>query len=453
MIPITLKQLAEITQGTLYGTDITVLNVSTDTRKMHAGSLFIALKGKNYDAHDFISSAISAGCSSFLVNQKLCLPISHIVVNDTRIALGVLARWVRQQSGAKVVGITGSSGKTSVKEMTASILRQCGQVLSTSGTLNNDIGVPITLLRLTHEHQYAVIELGANHPGELFYTAALTQPESVLINNLSASHLEGFGSLVRLAKAKGEILQALPQNGTAIINHDSNDLVKWKYILQGQNIWCFSSNHIKCCDFYASCITRTQLNTHFNLHTPQGCISVMIPFHGQHYIANALAASALAMSISAPLNSISKGLQHLQAIPGRLFPIPFTKNKLLIDDTYNANVGSMIAAVNVLADRPGYRVMIVGNMAEMGHHSNIYHKQIGYKIRHSGINKVLSIGSLGHEIARTSNIGEYFEDPETLSARAHELLMKHQYITLLVKGSRSSNMDKIVQILQEHSTC
>ncbi|VFP84307.1 UDP-N-acetylmuramoyl-tripeptide--D-alanyl-D-alanine ligase [Candidatus Erwinia haradaeae] len=453
MIPITLKQLAEITKGTLYGSDTTVFNISTDTRQIQAGNLFMALQGKNHDAHKFISSAISAGCSSLVVSKRLHLPISHVVVNNTRIALGVIAQWVRQQSNAKVVAITGSSGKTSVKEMTASILHHCGNVLATADTLNNDIGVPITLLRLCRAHQYAVIELGANHPGELSYISSLAQPESVLINNLSAAHLEGFGSLTGLSKAKGEVLQTLPPKGTAIINNDSNDLPIWKNALKGKNIWRFSSNHIKMCDFYVSCITRTQLSTHFNLHTPQGCIAVMIPFFGQHHISNAVAASALALSIGAPLHAIPQGLKNLQAIPGRLFPIPLTKHKLLIDDSYNANMGSMTTAVKVLADRPGYRVMIVGNMKEMGDHATAYHSQIGCIIRYSGINKVLSIGSLGQYIARESHVGECFKDPETLSIRARELLIQHQDITLLVKGSRGSHMERIVKLLQESHAC
>ncbi|VFP79840.1 UDP-N-acetylmuramoyl-tripeptide--D-alanyl-D-alanine ligase [Candidatus Erwinia haradaeae] len=453
MIPITLKHLAEITKGTLYGSDTIVLNVSTDTRQMKNGSLFIALKGKKYDAHEFVSSAISAGCSSLLVSQRLYLSISHVVVSDTHIALGVLAEWVRQQSNVKIVAITGSSGKTSVKEMTASILRQCGKVLSTSGTLNNQIGVPLTLLRLNQEHQYAVIELGASSPGEISYTASLTRPDSVLINNLSASHLKGFGSLSGVAKAKGEILNILPQHGTAIINNDSNDLAKWRDALKNKKIWRFSYKNTKNCDFYVSNIINQEFITYFKMYTPCGYITVKLPFFGQHQISNALAASALSLSINAPLYAIPHGLKNLQAIPGRMLPIWLTKNKLLIDDSYNANMGSMIAAVKVLANRPGYRVMIVGDMTEMGDDSVTYHNQVGHFIRHSGINKVLSVGLFGENIAIKSNIGEHFDDQETLSIRAYELFTHHQYITVLVKGSRSSQMEKIVKSLQEKGVC
>lgn len=208
MIPVSLKTLAEITGGTLYGSDLTLSDVTTDTRKVTAGSLFVALVGERFDAHDFADDAIANGAQALLVSKHLPVAVPQVLVEDTRLAFGRLGAWVRQQSTARVVALTGSSGKTSVKEMTAAILRQCGETLYTAGNLNNDYGVPMTLLRLTAEHQYAVIELGANHQGEIAYTTDLVQPESALVNNLAAAHLEGFGSLAGVAKAKGEIFQA-----------------------------------------------------------------------------------------------------------------------------------------------------------------------------------------------------------------------------------------------------
>ncbi|VFP87002.1 UDP-N-acetylmuramoyl-tripeptide--D-alanyl-D-alanine ligase [Candidatus Erwinia haradaeae] len=453
MIPITLQRVADITGGVLYGADTTISSISTDTRQMRTGSFFIALKGKHYDAHDFIQSAIDAGCAGLLISKSLHFKIPCVVVKNTRIALGDLAAWVRQQSNARVVAITGSAGKTSVKDMTAAILRHCGETLFTSGTLNNDIGVPITLLALHLRHRYVVLELGASHVGEIAYTVQLTQPESVLINNLSPAHLEGFGSLSGIAKAKGEILDHLPLHGTAIINNDSHDLANWKHVLKDRTIWRFSIHKINKSDFYASDIAYSKSGAVFNLHSPKGSIGIALPLHGEHQIANALAASALALSVGAPLNAIAMGLYHIKAIPGRLFPIYFSKYKLLIDDSYNANMGSMIAAIKVLSERPGYRVMIVGDMAEMGNDAILYHTQIGRLIHGAGINKVLSIGSLGMLIARESTVGECFKEHLSLGKRAYELLTQHQPITLLVKGSRSSSMDKIVNILQEKGVC
>ncbi len=207
MIPVSLTALADMTGGTLYGSDLTLTDVTTDTRQVTAGSLFVAIIGERFDAHNFVGDAIANGAQALLVSKHLPVAVPQVVVEDTRLAFGKLAAWVRQQARARVVALTGSSGKTSVKEMTAAILRQCGETLYTAGNLNNDFGVPMTLLRLTAEHQYAVIELGANHQGEIAYTTALAQPESALVNNLAAAHLEGFGSLAGVAKAKGRFLR------------------------------------------------------------------------------------------------------------------------------------------------------------------------------------------------------------------------------------------------------
>lgn len=453
MITFTLAQLAAVTEGTLFGSDLAIDAVTTDTRQVTAGCLFIALKGERFDAHDFAGDAVKAGSSALLVSKRLPVEVPQVVVTDTRIALGRIAGWVRQQASARVVALTGSSGKTSVKEMTAAILRECGETLSTAGNLNNDIGVPLTLLRLTTAHQYAVIELGANHQGEIAWTTALTRPEAALVNNLAAAHLEGFGSLAGVAKAKGEIFGGLPQHGTAILNGDSNDWPNWKPMLEGKTVWRFSPEQQKESDFYASRVSFGTQGTSFVLHTPQGDIDITLPLPGRHNIANALAASALALAVGAPLSAIRQGLRSLQAVPGRLFPIILGTGKLLLDDSYNANVGSMTAAAQVLADMPGYRVMIVGDMGELGAEAAECHRQVGEAIHQAGIDKVLSTGNLSHNISDASGVGEHFSDKASLSARALALLSEHQQITVLVKGSRSSAMEQIVQVLQEKGAC
>lgn len=453
MITFTLQQLAEITGGTLHGGDLAIEAVTTDTRKVSAGCLFIALIGDRFDAHDFVAEALTAGARALLVSKHLPVAVPQVVVADTRIALGQLAGWVRQQSGARVVALTGSSGKTSVKEMTAAILRECGETLYTAGNLNNDIGVPLTLLRLTKAHRYAVIELGANHQGEIAYTTELTRPETALVNNLAAAHLEGFGSLAGVAKAKGEIFNGLPPHGTAIINSDSNDWPHWQVALQGKTVWRFSPEPQADSDFYATDVAFTTQGTHFTLHSPAGSAAVMLPLPGRHNIANALAASALALSVGAPFSAIQQGLSSLKAVPGRLFPVVLSADKLLLDDSYNANVGSMTAAAQVLADMPGYRVMIVGDMGELGEEAAECHRQVGAAIRAAGIDKVLSVGSLSQGISDASGVGEHFDDKATLSTRALALLSQHQQITVLVKGSRSAAMEQVVQTLQEKGAC
>ncbi|MCW6033171.1 UDP-N-acetylmuramoyl-tripeptide--D-alanyl-D-alanine ligase [Pantoea sp. JK] len=453
MIPVSLNTLAEISGGQLHGADLTIADVTTDTRKVTAGSLFVALVGERFDAHDFANDAIANGAQALLVSKLLKVTVPQVVVADTRIAFGQLAAWVRQQAKARVVALTGSSGKTSVKEMTAAILRQCGETLYTAGNLNNDFGVPMTLLRLTKEHAYAVIELGANHQGEIAYTTDLVRPETALVNNLAAAHLEGFGSLAGVAKAKGEIFGGLPVHGTAIVNADSNDLANWQSQLVDKTLWRFSPQPLADAEFRASEIVLRADATLFTLHTPRGDIAVELPLPGRHNIANALAAAALALSVDAPLTAIKVGLKTLQAVPGRLFPIRLAANQLLLDDSYNANVGSMTAAAQVLGDMPGYRVMVVGDMAELGDEAELCHRQVGDAAKAAGIDCVLSTGTLSQLIGESSGKGEHFATKTALTERLRTLLSEHQDITILVKGSRSAAMEQVVQSLQEKGTC
>ncbi|GAA0475717.1 MULTISPECIES: UDP-N-acetylmuramoyl-tripeptide--D-alanyl-D-alanine ligase [Tatumella] len=454
MISVTLQQLATLARGQLSGDpQLSFSAVTTDTRKVTAGCLFVALIGERFDAHDFIADAIKAGASALLVSKPLPVDIPQVVVRDTRIAFGELAAFVRQQVPARVVALTGSSGKTSVKEMTASILRQCGNTLYTAGNLNNDIGVPMTLLRLTGEHQFAVIELGANHQGEIAYTTAMVRPEAALVNNLAAAHLEGFGSLAGVAKAKGEIFGGLTEHGIAILNDDSNDWPHWQAQLSDKTVWRFSPLAGSVADFHASDIVVSGAGTSFTLHSPQGTVAIQLPLPGRHNIANALAAAALALAVGAPLPAIAAGLSELTPVAGRLFPIRLSEHQRLLDDSYNANVGSMTAAAQVLGEMPGYRIMVVGDMAELGDEAEQCHRAVGLAACEAGIDKVLSVGFLSQYISQESRHGEHFSDKPALVARLRTLLSEHQEVTILIKGSRSAAMEDVVQQLQEKVTC
>ena len=452
MISVTLSQLTDILNGELQGADITLDAVTTDTRKLTPGCLFVALKGERFDAHDFADQAKAGGAGALLVSRPLDIDLPQLIVKDTRLAFGELAAWVRQQVPARVVALTGSSGKTSVKEMTAAILSQCGNTLYTAGNLNNDIGVPMTLLRLTPEYDYAVIELGANHQGEIAWTVSLTRPEAALVNNLAAAHLEGFGSLAGVAKAKGEIFSGLPENGIAIMNADNNDWLNWQSVIGSRKVWRFSPNAANS-DFTATNIHVTSHGTEFTLQTPTGSVDVLLPLPGRHNIANALAAAALSMSVGATLDAIKAGLANLKAVPGRLFPIQLAENQLLLDDSYNANVGSMTAAVQVLAEMPGYRVLVVGDMAELGAESEACHVQVGEAAKAAGIDRVLSVGKQSQAISTASGVGEHFADKTALITRLKSLISEQQVITILVKGSRSAAMEEVVRALQENGTC
>ncbi|WPU22332.1 UDP-N-acetylmuramoyl-tripeptide--D-alanyl-D-alanine ligase [Cedecea neteri] len=452
MIRVSLKQLASILNGQLHGADADIIDVTTDTRKLTAGCLFVALKGERFDAHDFAADAVQGGAGALLVNRKLDIDVPQLVVADTRLAFGELGAWVRQQVPTRVVALTGSSGKTSVKEMAASILRQCGNTLYTAGNLNNDIGVPMTLLRLTPEYDYAVIELGANHQGEIAWTVGLTRPEAALVNNLAAAHLEGFGSLAGVAKAKGEIFTGLAANGTAILNADNNDWLNWQAIIGDRKTWRFSPNAAGS-DFTATNIHITSHGTEFTLHTPQGDVDVVLPLPGRHNIANALAATALAMAVGATPEAIKAGLAELKAVPGRLFPIQLAENQLLLDDSYNANVGSMTAAAQVLSEMPGYRVMVVGDMGELGDEAEACHRQVGEAAKAAGIDCVLSVGVLSQTLSDASEVGEHFTDKQAVVARLKALIAEHSILTILVKGSRSAAMEEVVRALQEKQAC
>jgi UDP-N-acetylmuramoyl-tripeptide--D-alanyl-D-alanine ligase len=452
MISVTLSQLVDILHGELHGADVTLDTVTSDTRKVTPGCLFVALKGERFDAHDFADKAKDGGAGALLVSRKLNIDLPQVVVKDTRLAFGELGAWVRQQVPARVVALTGSSGKTSVKEMTAAILSQCGNTLYTAGNLNNDIGVPMTLLRLTNEHQFAVIELGANHQGEIAWTVGLTRPEAALVNNLAAAHLEGFGSLAGVAKAKGEIYTGLPVNGIAIMNADNNDWLNWQNTIGARKVWRFSPNAANS-DFTATHIHVTSHGTEFTLQTPTGGIDVILPLPGRHNIANALAATALAMAVGATHEAVRTGLANLKAVPGRLFPVQLGENQLLLDDTYNANVGSMTAAAHVLSEMPGFRVMVVGDMAELGDESEACHRQVGETAKAVGIDRVISVGKLSKAISDASGVGEHYDDKPSAIARLKALIAEKQIITLLIKGSRSAAMDEVARALQENRAC
>ncbi|REF27374.1 UDP-N-acetylmuramoyl-tripeptide--D-alanyl-D-alanine ligase [Xenorhabdus cabanillasii] len=460
MIPLTLQQLAQVTEGTLHcvseqqAATAQIQSVETDSRKIARGDLFIALKGENFDAHHFAADVAKRGAGALLVSRLLELDCPQVLVQDTRLAMGKLASWVRQQSNARVVALTGSSGKTSVKEMAAAILRQCGNTLYTAGNFNNDIGVPLTLFRLTQEHQFAVIELGANHIGEIAYTTEMVRPESALVNNLFSAHLEGFGSLAGVAKAKGEIFVGLSPTGTAIINLESNDWHNWQQnISEQQTVWRFSITPTAGADFYATDIQEQLLETHFCLHTPIGSRNVILPLPGKHNIANVLAASALAISVGASLDNIHAGLLELKAVPGRLFPVHLAEGKMVLDDTYNANPGSMIAAAQVLSRMPGYRVMVVSDMGELGEQAVECHRQVGEAIASANIDQLISVGPLSVHISDASGRGQHFANKAELVAALLPLLKKYETVSVLIKGSRSTKMEEVVDSLKENFQC
>lgn len=463
MIKLTTQKIAEILGATLIGDGhIVVEDVSTDTRKSTPKALFFALKGDKFDAHDYVEQAIAQGCIALVVERELAISAPQIVVKDTRLALGQLAKWLKAYLHPKTVAMTGSSGKTTVKEMTASILQafvsQHSQesnqeaVLFTQGNFNNDIGVPLTLLRLTEQHQFAVVELGANHQGEIAYTTDLVNPDVALVNNVASAHLEGFGSLQGVALAKGEIYRGLPEEGIALINKEHNYLSVWQQEIVNRSIQYFAYQDDSA-DFYAQNIRFQQTGSAFELHSPEGVVEINLPYLGEHNIKNALAATALAMNVGANLRAVKQGLEQPSQVKGRLFPVQVNEQLLLLDDTYNANVDSLCAAIRVLQSYQGYRILVVGDMAELGEQSTFCHQQVAEVAAMAQLDLVLSFGKESASISKACE-GKHFTDKAELCRYAQNIIQqKQQNIVLLAKGSRRMKMEDVIQYLKENLVC
>ena len=454
MIKLTTQQLAQILNANLIGDEQAVVeNINTDTRKSVSNSLFFALKGEHFDAHQYLDKAVEQGATALVVqeaNTEIATP--QLVVADTRLALGQLAKWLREKINPRTVAMTGSSGKTTVKEMTASILQQTAgnpeAVLFTNGNFNNDIGVPLTLLRLTEQHKFAVIELGANHQGEIDYTTHLAQPEAVLVNNVAAAHLEGFGSIEGVARAKGEIYRGLTPNGVAIINSEHNYIELWQKEIGSHAIQYFNGG-----DYKAENVKHSPNGSTFTLVSPKGSIEINLPYLGEHNVKNALAATALAMNVGASLADVKAGLEHRSQVKGRLFPIQVNENLLLLDDTYNANVDSLQAAIDVLKGYDAFRILLVGDMKELGEDSLKCHQQVGEHAKQAKLDLVLSYGTESAVISEAV-FGKHFTDKAELTAYALDIikqkLQENQKVVVLAKGSRSMKMEETIYSLKDN---
>ncbi|KEY91123.1 UDP-N-acetylmuramoyl-tripeptide--D-alanyl-D-alanine ligase [Candidatus Photodesmus blepharus] len=449
MITVSLKQLSNLLNGYLIGKDLKISDVSTDSRSVVRDALFVALVGKNFDANDFVYQAVGKGAKALLVNKPFNVSVPQLVVRDTTLALGQLGAWVHQNCGMPTVAITGSCGKTTVKEMLVNILLKQGRVLFTIGNFNNEIGVPMTLLRSTPQDDYAVIELGSNHIGEIAYTVSLVQPDIALVNNVGAAHLEGFGSIEGVKCAKGEIYQGLKSGSVAIVNLDSNGGQCWEPFLLDKKVITFSK-HNKNADVYASRITLDiDGKAQFCLHTPQGTCDIQLSVVGKHNVSNALAASSLALQFGIDLSEIRCGLLRLVKVKGRVELIKLTEKIKLIDDTYNASVPSMKASVDLLGVFEGLRWLILGNMTELGSESLTLHRQVGEYAASFNFEYVLTYGS---DVKLISDIchGLHFDTYGNMVTYIKHKIEKHndKRHTLLFKGANSVEMNKLVLLLR-----
>ncbi|AIB46139.1 UDP-N-acetylmuramoyl-tripeptide--D-alanyl-D-alanine ligase [Haemophilus influenzae] len=457
MIKLSTVQLAQILQAKLIGDEnVQVEEINTDTRKSVSNSLFFALKGEKFDAHQYLDQAVSQGALALVVQQEnSSISVPQLVVKDTRIALGELAKWLREKINPRTVAMTGSSGKTTVKEMTASILQHTAAdseaVLFTNGNFNNDIGVPLTLLRLTEKHRFAVIELGANHQNEINYTTKLVQPNAALINNIAPAHLEGFGSLVGVVQAKGEIYRGLTKNGVAIINAEHNHLDIWQKEISNHAIQYFNGK-----DYSVKNVQGNEQGSTFTLVSPQGEIDISLPYLGEHNVKNALAATALAMNVGATLADVKAGLEQRSQVKGRLFPIQVTPNLLLLDDTYNANKDSLCSAIDVLKNYDAFRILCVADMKELGENSLAIHREVGQYINLVNLDLVCSYGNESAVISEAV-LGKHFTDKtemvDFLVPLIENQLQQNKKVVVLGKGSRSMKMEDVIYSLKDKIKC
>jgi UDP-N-acetylmuramoyl-tripeptide--D-alanyl-D-alanine ligase len=453
MINLSLSDIAHQVNGTLSGDDLVISGVSTDTRAIAQNDVFIALVGPNFNGHIFANEARQKGAIAIIASEPVAAHMPVILVEDTKIALGLIGAYVKQQVNPKTVAITGSSGKTTVKEMTTAILEQHGKVLSTAGNFNNDIGVPLTLLRLEPEHEFAVIEMGANHLGEIAYTTNLVKPDVATIVNAAASHLEGFGSLFGVARAKSEIFKGLGKTGVALLNYDSQFYDFWHGKLSNEFIYSFS---LEAKPGGKSDYTASQVDlafngcAHFIMHTPIGEMNVGLTIPGMHNVSNALLAAALAINVGASLENVRDGLATMKNVRGRLDVKQLSEQVRVLDDSYNANVASVTAAIKLLASYQGRRILVLGDMAELGDKARHYHEEVGELAQREGIDMLYTLGVLSQSASSVyGDHGQHFSEIEPLlTALYGELQHIDEDITILVKGSRSARMERVVTALE-----
>ncbi|MEN4829287.1 UDP-N-acetylmuramoyl-tripeptide--D-alanyl-D-alanine ligase [Pseudomonas sp. P39-UII1] len=444
--PMTLSQLTTALSARQVGADASFTGVSIDSRSVGAGQLFIALTGPRFDGHDYLADVKAKGAVAALVEREVAdVDLPQLLVKDCRVALGQLGALNRAAFDKPVVAITGSSGKTTVKEMLASILRTRGLVHATRGNLNNDLGAPLTLLEIAPEHSAAVIELGASRIGEIRYTVGLARPQVVIINNAGTAHVGEFGGPEKIVEAKGEILEGLGEGGTAILNLDDKAFATWKARAGAHTVISFARSDIKA-DFYASDIGRDARGCpSFTLHGAGDSVAVQLNVLGEHNVSNALAAAAAAHAVGLSLNGIAAGLNAVQPVKGRTVAQIAPNGVRVIDDSYNANPTSMCAAIDILAGFSGRTVLVLGDIGELGQWAEEGHRQVGDYAR-GKVDALYAVGTnMIHAVTAFGADGRHFAtQAELIEAVRAETASN---TTILIKGSRSAAMENVVAAL------
>lgn len=446
MKPLRLTQIANMVGGRVAGADAVVARVVTDTRQLAAEqggqALFVALKGERFDGHDFIAAAARAGCAAALVARALDVPIPQVVVADTARALAALAGAVQRERAARVIGITGSNGKTTVKTLTLSILERAGRAYANPGNRNNEIGLPLAVLDAPEDAQFAIYEMGAGKPGDIAYLCAIARPDVSVVNNIAPAHLERMGSLLGVADTKAAIYDALPPDGVAVINADDAFAPYFGERAHGHRILRFGLE--ASADVTARDIVADAEGSRFTLVAPEGEAEVTLALPGRHNVRNALAAACLALGAGAPLQAIRDGLAAARPVAGRLVTHRLHSGAVLVDDSYNANPGSLHAAIDTLATSGGEGWLVLGDMRELGADAEALHAEAGRRARSAGLRRLYALGPLSAHAARAfGEGGQVFDSHEALAAAL--LAELRPAVQVLVKGSRGSAMDQVVK--------
>lgn len=443
-----LSQIATAVNGRLQGEDVMLSGISIDSRQNCNHQLFVALNGERFDAHEFIPQAQQSGASAVLVEKPINTDLPQVLVDDSHQALKQMAAWWRAQFALPVVGVTGSVGKTSVKEMLGAIFSEIGKGLVTRGNLNNEIGVPLTLMRLAADDVFAIVEMGMNHAGEISRLTNITRPTVALINNAAAAHLEGLGTVAAVAAAKGEIFEGLSADGIAVINNDDDYAELWHQLAAPRKVITFGLTDADVTADYQLHTDHLTMTVQINKAEGVEALDIKLKLVGKHNVMNALAAIAVAHAANIPLEAIVEGLRKYQPISGRLNVAHFG-DLTVIDDTYNANPASMRAAIDVLAQFVD-TTLILGDMGELGDAADQEHLQLGTLAQARGIDRVYACGSYAAtSIKNFHGTAISFTD----QARLLNYLVDHPLTTgtVLVKGSRSAKMENVVELIKTKS--
>ncbi len=429
-----------------------VLRVHTDTRSLRPGDLFVALRGERFDAHDFLPQAVAAGAVAAIAEQGLApAGLCGVEVPDARAALGQLAAAWRAQFVLPLIAVTGSNGKTTVTQMLASVLRAAAGegAFSTEGNFNNDVGVPLTLLRLQAQHRLAVVELGMNHPGEIVGLAHMAAPTVALVNNAQREHQEHMNSVDAVAQENGQVILALPANGVAVFPADDTYTAQWQAMAGARATLCFSLASHSSAPVRLQSAAWQQDHWAVVAHTPAGDLHAQLHIAGRHNIGNALAATACALAAGVSLDVIAQGLNQFEPVKGRSRALSVTcqgRTITVVDDTYNANPDSVRAAIDVLADLPAPRLLVLGDMGEVGQQGPEFHQEVGAYAKAQGIDHVLCLGDLAvHTAQAVGAAAQHMADIDTLNAETTKLL-PHMG-SVLVKGSRFMKMERVIDTI------